>query len=290
MGRKIGMWKVFFCFMFAYSNAFAEVPERLERESYRAWLEEIGSVQSVYLDSVFDWYEEQQQIALPPSVDQDPERLVISIDKPLQDTIEAEANGDIEKGVTYGLETYGVIPANIELVLETILFRWGKPVGAESGVTYPFDLVFGYRKESLFPFWGARTFRTETVMKNGGVAKDQSDINSLLLRGDSSGYVLAGSFFGANGRTPSTSSISIIYLKPMANDQTEYRVSGRYTGQSYALFGVEFGRRNYGFNAAKIRQGQKEFFSMVEELKTTGKIRERKPSKEGFEPVPFLMP
>jgi hypothetical protein len=284
------MNKIFFLLVLLSSSAFAEAPQQLERETYRAWLEEIGSVQSVYLDSVFDWYEEQQQTSLPPSVGQDPEQLVVSVDKPLQDTIEAEKNGDIEKGVTYGLETYGVIHANMQLVLETILFRWGKPVGENSGVTYPFDLVFGFRKESLFPFWGPRTFRTETTMKSGGVAKDQNDINSLVLREDAGGTVLAGSFWGANGKSASTSSISIIYLKPMENEKTEYRVSGRYTGQSYALFGIEFGRRNYGFNLTKIRQGQKDFYSMVEELKNTGKIRERKPSKEGFDPATSWMP
>ncbi len=259
----------------------SDAPAVLEREAYRSWLQEIESVESVYLDSLFDWMEEQKISELPAAVDADPEKLFVSVDKPLQDTIEAEANGDIEKGTTYGLETYGKISAPIETVLETILFRWGKPVGQLAGTTYPYDTVFSFRQETLAPFWGPQAYRTETLMRGGGVAKDQSDVNSLVLRGNSEeGYFLAGSFFGAKGRTPTTSAMSIIYLKPGPSGDTEYRVSGRYTGQSYAIFGLEFGRRNYGFNVTKIRQGQKEFYSMVEELKTTGKIRERRPTNE----------
>jgi hypothetical protein len=268
--------------MFVGISSASDAPAVLERESYRSWLQEIGSVESIYLDSVFAWYEEQKNSPLPPSVEQDPDQLVVSVEKPLQDTIEAEANGDIEKGVTYGLETYGVVNAPIQVVLETILFRWGKPIGASAGVTYPFDMVFGFRQETLAPHWGPTAYRTETLMKSGGVAKDQSDVSSLVLRGDATnGYDLVGSFYGAKGKTASTSSISIIWLRPTGEGKTEYRVSGRYTGQSYALFGIEFGRRNYGFNLAKIRQGQKDFYAMVEELKTTGKIRERRPNS-GF--------
>lgn len=260
----------------------SDAPSVLERESYRSWLQEIGSTESVYFDSLFDWMEEQKDSDLPGAVDQDPEKLFVSVDKPLQDTIEAEANGDIEKGTTYGLETYGRIAAPIETVLETILFRWGKPIGQLAGTTYPYDTVFSFRQETLSPYWGPQAYRTETLMRGGGVAKDQSDVNSLVLRGNASdGYFLIGSFYGPKGRTPTTSSMSIIYIKPTPNGETEYRVSGRYTGQSYAIFGLEFGRRNYGFNVTKIRQGQKEFYSMVEELKTTGKIRERRPTNEG---------
>ncbi len=275
--------------MFVGVSSAGDAPEILEREAYRAWLQDIGSVESVYLDSIFDWYEEQKNSSLPPSVEQDPDQLVVSIDKPLQDAIEAETNGDIEKGVTYGLETYGKLDAPLAVVLETILFRWGKPVGAASGVTYPFDIVFGFRQETLVPFWGPTAFRTETLLKSGGVAKDQNDVNSLVMRGNpSTGYDIVGSIFGPNGKTATTSSISMIWIRPTEEGKTEYRVSGRYTGQSYAIFGIDFGRRNYGFNVAKIRQGQKDFYAMVEELKTTGKIRERRPKSEGHELTTFF--
>lgn len=275
--------------MFVGVSSAGDAPEVLEREAYRTWLQEIGSVESVYLDSIFDWYEEQKNSSLPPSVEQDPDQLVISIDKPLQDAIEAEANGDIERGVTYGLETYGKLNAPLAVVLETILFRWGKPIGATSGVTYPFDIVFGFRQETLAPHWGPTAFRTETVMKSGGVAKDQNDVNSLVMRGSpSTGYDFVGSYFGPKGKTATTSSISMIWIRPTEDGKTEYRVSGRYTGQSYAIFGIDFGRRNYGFNVTKIRQGQKDFYAMVEELKTTGKIRERRPVSDSSALIPVF--
>jgi hypothetical protein len=259
-------------------NAYGEVPAELERASYSEWLSSIGSVSSPYLEPIFDWYEEQKGSALPPQVEADPERLFVSVERPLQQTVEAEEMGDVERGVTYGLETYGLVDAPVDVVLETILFRWGKPVGAESGVTYPVDTVFGYREERLAPKWGPRAYATNTVMKNGGVAKEQNDASSLLVFGDSTkGYVLVGQFFGPNGKTPSTSSMSIIILNPVTGGKTDYRVSGRYTGQSYLIFGIEHGRRNYGFNATRIRAGQKDFLGMVKSLKTTGKIPERRP-------------
>lgn len=255
-----------------------ELPGAIERESYGAWLEEIGSVRSAYTDHLFDWLEEQKTAALPKEVAVDPEHLFVTVDRPLQQAIEAEANGDVERGVTYGLETYGVVDADVATTLETILFRWGKPVGAESGVTYPLDTVFGYREEKLTPVWGPGSYRSETTMKNGGVAKDQNDVSTLLVRGNPrDGYVIVGNFFGPKGKTPSTSSMSIILIRPTADGRTDYRVSGRYTGQSYLIFGIDFGRRNYGFNATRIRAGQKDFYANVAELKNTGKISERRP-------------
>jgi hypothetical protein len=66
-------------------------------------------------------------------------------------------------------------------------------------------------------------------------------------------------------------------LKPMADGRTDYRVAGYHLGQSYAFFGIEYGRKNFGFNRERIRQGQQEFYGQVAELKQTGKITERKP-------------
>jgi hypothetical protein len=267
------------CSLILGASARAEnAPEEISRETYGAWLESIGSVVSPYQENLFDWLDEQNSRALPREVQSDPEHLFVTVERPLQETIEAEEMGDVEKGVTYGLETYAVIDAPVDTVLETILFRWGKPVGAVSGVTYPVDSVFSFREEKLEPFWGERSYRCETKMRGGGVAKDQNDISSLLVRGNAEeGYILVGNFFGPNGSSPSTSSLSIMLLRPLEDGRTEYRVSGRYTGQSYSFFGIEFGRKNYGFNATRIRAGQKEFFAQVAELKNTGKITERRP-------------
>lgn len=256
----------------------AQAPAEITREAYGAWLEEIGSVTSPYQEKLFDWLDEQNSRTLPREVMSDPDHLFVTVDRPLQETIEAEEMGDVEKGVTYGLETYGILDAPVDTVLETILFRWGKPVGAASGVTYPVDSVFSFREEKLETFWGDRSYRCETTMRGGGVAKDQNDTASLLVRGDAqTGYMLVGNFFGPNGSSPTTSSMSIMLLKPLEDGRTEYRVSGRYTGQSYSFFGIEFGRRNYGFNVSRIRAGQKDFYGQVQELKATGKITERRP-------------
>jgi hypothetical protein len=255
-----------------------EAPAHLERYSYWDWLDEIGSVASPYLEPLFDWYGEQVFTSLPPETWADPELLHVSVDRPLRETIQAEAMGDVERGVTYGLETYGVIDAPIETTLETILFRWGKPIGRPSGVTYPVDTVFSFREERLEPFWGPMAYRTETSMRGGGIAKDQNDVSSLLVFGNSEdGYVIVGQFFGPKATTASTSSMSFTMLRPLPDGRTDYRVSGRYTGQSYLIFGIDFGRRNYGFNISRIRAAQKDFFGMVAELKATGKITERRP-------------
>ena len=259
-------------------NTVPEAPVEITREAYGAWLEEIGSVTSPYQEKIFEWLDEQNSRTLPREVMSDPDHLFVTVDRPLQETIEAEEMGDVEKGVTYGLETYGIIDAPVDTVLETILFRWGKPVGAASGITYPVDSVFSFREEKLETFWGDRSYRCETKMRGGGVAKDQNDTASLLVRGDAlAGYTIVGNFFGPNGSSPTTSSISIMLLRPLEDGRTEYRVSGRYTGQSYSFFGIEFGRKNYGFNVSRIRAGQKDFYGQVQELKATGKITERRP-------------
>jgi len=262
------------------SQAFAkDAPADLNRENYSSWLAQVGSVTSPYLERIFDWAEEQRGTRLPDPVLADPDKLFVSVERPLADAIEAEANGEVEAGVTYGLETYGIINSPVAKVLETILFRWGNPIGSKTGgVTYPVDTVFSYREEKAQLMWGANSYRVETVMKGGGVAKDQSDISSLLVRGDASrGYMIIGNFFGALGKTPTTSSMSIMLLTPTADGKTDYRVSGRYTGQSYKMFGLDFGRKNYGFNVNRIRNGQRDFYLMVDELMRTGKITERKP-------------
>lgn len=262
------------------SPAFAaDAPATIERASYGAWLDESGSAKSPYFEPLFNWLEEQAGSALPPEVAADPQKLVVKVDRPIAETAEAEANGDVEAGTTYGLETYGVIDAPVATVLETILFRWGKPVGAEEGTTYPVDSVYSKREEKLEKQGSVPgTYRTVTILQGGGVAKDQNDVSSLLVREDGrGGYLLVGQFFGPNGRTASTSSMSFMILRPSADGGTEYLVSGRYTGQSYSFFGIEFGRRNYGFNSDRIRAGQLDFYGQVKELKETGKITERRP-------------
>lgn len=255
-------------------------PAEIERNSYLEWTQSVGAPDTPYHDFTFRWYETQLVSALPREVAADPENLFVSVAAPLTEARRVESAGDAEEGTTYGLETYAVIDAPVETVKETILFRWGKPVGKESGETYPNDTVFGFRKESAAPVWGPGSYRTETIKRNGGIAQPMNDVFSLLVRGNAQdGYVLAGTYIepvkGAS--TTSTTYITIIMIKPTADGKTDYRVAGFLTGQSYNTFGTEFGRRNYGFNASRIRDGQKDFISQVMSLKNSGRIPERRP-------------
>jgi hypothetical protein len=255
-------------------------PATIERTSYLRWLKTIGSNVSPFEQKIFAWAEAQRTLPLPNEVATDPDKLFVSVAGPLAATIELEGAGDIEAGVTYGLETYGVLDVTVAQALETILFRWGKPIGAAQGVTYPADIVYSSREERLSPDWGAGSFRTITHKTGGGVAKDMNDVFSLLVRGnDRAGYTLVGSFLSKEGNnaTTTTSSITVITLRATADGKTDYRVAGYHMGQSYAFFGIDYGRKNYGFNAGKIREAQKEFYKQAAELKKTGRIGERRP-------------
>ena len=251
-------------------------PVDIEKTGYAQWLSQIGAPTTTYLDYAFGWYADQLTKPLPPQASTDPDKLFVTVDKPLAEAIRVESAGDVEEGSTYGLETYAIVDAPVATVLEAILFRWGKPVGHASGVTHPNDTVFGYRQETLTLEWGPDSFKTYTIKKHGGVASDLDDTFSLLLRGNATdGYLLAGSFIAPNGDTTTTSFITIIMIKPTPDGKTDYRVAGMQTGQNYSFFGLDGGRRNFGFNVGRIRDGQKDFLNQVKTLRDTGKIPER---------------
>jgi hypothetical protein len=258
------------------ASAAPTPPSQIDRATYSQWLTAIGAPVTPYYNYMFSWYEAQAGKPLPAEVMSDPDKLFVTIDAPLAEAIRVEETGDAEEGTTYGLETYGVIDAPIATVLEATLFRWGKPVGQQYGVTHPNDTVFGFREEKLTQEWGTTSYKTYTLKHNGGVANNMDDTFSLLVRGDAQkGYTLAGSFLGPNGDTTTSSFITIIVLKPTADGKTDYRISGMQTGQNYSFFGVEMGRRNFGFNVSRIRAGQKDFYSQVKALRDTGKIPEK---------------
>lgn len=268
-------------------------PERVERGSYAQWLTQVGASANPYTDFVFTWFEEQLSRSLPPEAGTDPEKLFVTVDRPLAEAVRLESSGDVEEGTTYGLETYAVVDAPVGVVLETILFRWGKPVGQERGVTRPGDTVYGFREERLAPEWGPGAYKTITTKRNGGIAGDQNDSHVLLVRGGpQEGYVLAGSFLAPTGDTITSSFLTLILIRPLAGGKTEYRVSGMMTGQNYAYLGIEHGRRNFGFNVGKIREGQREFLGQVKSLRETGKIPETGKGGCGFlsEPGCFFRP
>ena len=252
-------------------------PASIERATYSNWLSQIGAPSSPYSNFLFSWLEEQGKTSLPSQVSADPEKLFVAVERPLAEAVRVEAAGDLEEGTSYGLETYAIINAPVSTVLETILFRWGKPVGQAAGATRPYDTVYGFREERANPEWGPGSYRTITSKRNGGIAGDMNDSFSLLVRGNpQEGFVIAGSFIAPTGETITTSFLTFIILRPMADGKTEYRVAGLLTGQNYSFFGLENGRKNFGFNAARIREGQKEFIGQVKALKDTGKIPERR--------------
>lgn len=269
----------FVTFLAASSAWAATPPAEINRETHSRWISEINAPTSPYENYIYNWLEAQRTKPLPAAVQTDPDKLAVIVDDVLAEAVRVEANGDAEEGTSFGLESYGLVDAPVDMVLETILFRWGKPVGAQSGTTYPFDIVYGYREERLNPEWGPGSYRTVTTKKKGGFALPMNDVFSLLVRGNpTDGYVLAGDFIEPSGETTTTTSVTIIYIRPTADGKTDYRVSGLQTGQSYAHLGpIDKGRRNFGFNAKKIRDGQKDFLSQVASLKNTGKIPERKP-------------
>lgn len=257
----------------------APLPTEIERVSVKNWIKAIGAVESPFQDYVFDWHEEQKNLPLSPDVDHDPDKIVLNISRPLQETIDMENSGEIEEGITYGVENYTKIDADAQTILRTLLFRWGRPLGKEEGTTYPVDSVYGFRSETLWKYWGENSYLDRSIKTNGGFAKDMRDDLFLLVRGDDQhGYDIAGGFIRAAGTTSTKSYFMIVQIRPLGDGSCSYKVSGRQMGQSYKLFGIEFGRRNFGFNVSRIRDGQKEFNNDVYTLKSTGRLPERQPT------------
>jgi hypothetical protein len=81
-------------------------------------------------------------------------------------------------------------------------------------------------------------------------------------------------------QTTTTSHFNIIMLGSLPGNQTALRHSLRRTGQSYAVFGVQFGRDNFGFNIAHIRQAELRFIGSMRALNTKGTITKRPHSSQ----------
>ncbi len=275
---KISLITALFVFLSPLAQAESpEAPAHLTRSGYINWLEAIGTPVSPFLDPMFAWLEEQDRISLPPEVVKDPQRLFVSVDRPLAETISLEDSGEIAESVTIGLESYGVVDAPIRTVLETVLFRSGKPVGQKEGTTYPVNSIFNSRRETIRERWGADSYYITNRKTGGGLVRDQNDSYSMLVRGTpEKGIVVLSSFLAPVGPSETKSSLTIVRLKLLPNGKTDYRISSRFMGQSYGFFGKENGRANFGFNVSRIRAGQLEFYGQVRELKETGKISERR--------------
>jgi len=267
-----------FCALLLPGFSSANPPPQISRAPYLSWLRSIDSTISAFTDFAFDWHEEQLRNPIPSEVNKAPEKIFVAVDRPIQQTISLEESGEIEEGNTVGFEAYAIVNAPIATVLEAKLFTWGKPVGKRSGETWPFDSVFSEKHDVIKEKWGPGNYFSSTTQTGGGIVKSLYDDYTLLVRGNSAeGYTLLASFFNERDSSATTAHISFVMLKPLPNGKTEFRQTVRQNGQSYKAFGIEYGRRNFGFNVARVRQGQKQFFGMVNELKTSGKIKENRP-------------
>jgi hypothetical protein len=252
-------------------------PAQLTRESLRTWLAKLHDPSPFY-DAIFDWYDEQLTIPRPSQVDTDPDKLFVRVDRAMAQAIKVEDAGDAEEGTTVGFEAYCRVDVPIAIALETMLFFCGKPVGKDQGDTYPFDTVFSQSHCTLEKRWGDGNYVWRTAQIGGGAVQDVRDENVVLLRGNAAdGFVLFTSFTGPAGDTTTTTQCMIGMLRSLSANSTEYRQYLQRNGQSYKIFGLDFGRKTYGFNAARVRQVEKPLAAAMVELKTTGKIKENRP-------------
>lgn len=260
-------------------------PERLELDSYLAWatpiLERDGRESvSPFAALVFDWYQnEGVSDSLPAEVAADPGKIWVNVDRPLAQTIELEESGEIEEGNTVGAEVYAEFDAPVETSLEAMKFLWGKPVGAESGRTYPLPSPFARRVEYFSPLTelGPRAFANVTLRRDGGIVKDIADRYILLVRGDKeNGFTVVMQFVKPALASGTKQVFAMATLRPLPNGKTAYRISTRFQGQSYKVLGnVSVGRAQIGFNRAKVRAVAEEYGAKIQELKTTGTIKDR---------------
>ena len=261
-------------------------PAVLSEKAYVAWAnplldQEDGSfAYSAFTPHVFSWYEQEKgRDSLPKEVSADPEKIFVSFDKPIRETDALEASGEIEEGNTVGAELYAEMDGTVDQGLEAMKFLWGKPVGKEEGFSYPAPSPFSKRVEYFAPNadWGPGAYANLTLRRDGGIVKDLSDRYIFLVRGNSKdGYTVLMQYARPGGKTYSQACIAIAILKPMAGGKFSYRISTRYQGQNYKVLGnISIGRAQIGFNKEKVRAVAVEYRDRINELRTTGSIKNR---------------
>lgn len=267
-------------------------PAELEYNSYLQWagpmLREGGRDRlSAFTSRVFDWYRANRDTGLPPEVYKNPEKIYVNIDRPLAETIELEASGEIEEGNTVGAEVYAEQSGSVKEALETMLYRWGKPTGAVEGKTYPPGGQFARRVEYYAPNpdWGPNAFANLSVRKDGGIVQNLTDRYLLLIRGDEAkGYDVLMQYLQPGGSTATQQVFAISLIRPVSPGKVAYKISTRFQGQSYKILGgVKIGRTQVGFNVQKIRAVQVESNGFLRELQTLGAIPDRKTDIEFVE-------
>ena len=260
------------------AHAAPRPPQGISLAEHQAWVQSINAVASPYASRLFGWYEAQKKLSLPGEVNKAPDRLFVTTDRPMKECDEVEAAGEVEPNVTYGLEAYAEVDASVNHALEASLFLWGKPVGQREGTTYSYDPVFNFRQETISEKWGARDYQTLSVRRQGGIMRDLSDQVAVTVRGNErEGYTLVGNFLAPEGKSETTGLLVIVTMRPLPGNKTDYRLSARQLGQSYAFLGKDVGRKTIGFNLQKLRGGMASFIKTIIELKETGKIKEKRP-------------
>lgn len=262
--------------------AGSPAPAQLTLESFTNWSKPLlkPSYASAFTPNVFEWYENEKSRGLPQEAISDPGKIYVNVERPLRETIGYEEAGDIEEGNTVGAEVYSEMDGTVAQVLETMLFRWGKPVGAAEGKTYPPGGQFARRIDYFAPNpnWGTGAYASLSLRKDGGIVKDIADRYIMLIRGnEKDGYDVFMSYVRPGGNTLTKQCMAIAIIRPLPNGKTSYKLSTRFQGQSYKVLGnVKIGRAQIGFNIAKVRAIQEETMGMLKELRTTGKIADKK--------------
>jgi hypothetical protein len=263
------------------------LPALLDVQSYTDWVTPLldnHNSYSAFTEKVFAWYEEQKRLPLPREVDEDPGKIYVNVERPLAQTIEMEGAGEIEEGNTVGAEVYAELDGTVEQALEAMMHNWGKPVGAVEGKSHPEPSPFSRRVEYLSPLpnLGAGVYANLTLRRDGGIVKDLSDRYYFIVRGNKEeGFTVIMQYRKPALKTFSKQCIAIAMMQPLPNGKTAYRISTRYQGQSYKILGnISIGRKQIGFNREKVRAIAEEFNQRVIELRTTGKIQDRKSDLE----------
>jgi len=260
-------------------------PTQVTRDNFQSWLSSINPNSiSAFFDEVFDWYNQQLSSPPPSQINSDPDKIYVDVNSAEQQTINFENTGDVPAGTTMGYDAYCQFNVPISVALQTILFFCGKPIDKDEGGTYPFNDVFSDCHCSMNEKWGPDNYLSTVSMTGGGVVDSLHDYYAILIRGDAAGsYSIFSSFLGPVLSdkpviTTTTAQISFAILKSLSDNVTEVRQSFRRNGQSYAQFGLDFGRQEYGFNASTFHQQLKELRDSMVELMTTGTIKQNSPS------------
>lgn len=258
-------------------------PAELSLAAYQAWVTPLlreADAWSAFAPKVFDWYQNEKDRGLPREVYSDPQRIYVNVKRPLEETIDLENSGEITEGNTIGAEVYAEQAGTVAQALDTMLFRWGKPVRAWEGRTYPPGGQFQKRVDYFAPNpeWGPQAFASLTLRRNGGLIQDLFDRYIVLIRGDDRrGFDVLMQYLKPGGTTPTEKCIAIAIIRPLSDGKVAYKISTRFQGQSYKVLGnVQIGRDQIGFNASKVRAVQVESNGLLKELQENGIIKDRK--------------